>query len=178
MSTRRAATHATLAFLLGACQASSVDPGLYSFHPSPRRVSEPTSLVSVARPDVWDSIVRHPTPTVSPNPPLETLTPTSKPTPKPKPAPKVLGSVTGKASTYGDGYEGLLALPKSLGGRGEHVKICSDKTDRCIERVSNDVGPVESLHRVADLDASDFEYLCRCKWEVVGVQTVTVYFLD
>lgn len=83
----------------------------------------------------------------------------------------------GPASTYGPGYEGLFALPRTLGGRGETVRICSVDTGRCLVRTSNDVGPVERLHRVADLDVTDFEYLCRCAWRTKGVQEVTLEYL-
>ena len=67
-------------------------------------------------------------------------------------------SVTGTASTYGPGFDGYLALPA---GPGIHVRICGV---RCIDRVSNDKGPVASLHRVADLNVADFEYVCGLPW--------------
>ena len=67
--------------------------------------------------------------------------------------------VAGIASTYGPGFDGYLALPA---GRGIHVRICG--AGGCIDRVSNDAGPVPSLHRVADLDVSDFEYVCAAPW--------------
>lgn len=87
--------------------------------------------------------------------------------------------VRGQASTYGGSqYEGLFALPRSLGGRGERVRVCSPVTGRCIVRTSNDVGPVARLHRVADLDATDFNYLCACRWQTRGTQPVTIRWLS
>ena len=68
-------------------------------------------------------------------------------------------SMTGTASTYGPGYDGYLALPA---GRGIHVRICG--AGGCIDRVSNDTGPVPSLHRVADLDVATFERVCGVPW--------------
>jgi len=68
-------------------------------------------------------------------------------------------SVTGIASTYGPGFDGYLALPA---GPGIHVRICG--AGGCIDRVSNDAGPVPSLHRVADLSVADFERVCGVPW--------------
>lgn len=112
--------------------------------------------------------------------PVETAKTASIPTPKPTKAPRAstgLRTITGTASTYGSGYDGLLALPRSEGGRGVRVKICSVATGRCVTKTSNDVGPVARLHRVADLDAKTFDYLCACRWQIKGVQKVTVTFL-
>ena len=69
------------------------------------------------------------------------------------------GTISGTASTYGPGFDGYLALPA---GRGIHVRICG--AGGCIDRVSNDTGPVPSLHRVADLDVADFEAVCGLPW--------------
>ncbi len=139
-------------------------------------LSEPTpsaqALRQTAAPEPSQSVYK--APTTAPTPEV-TPRPTTKPTARPAPA--RLRTVTGIASTYGNGYEGLLALPTALGGRGERVRICSTATGRCITRTSNDVGPVARLHRVADLDATDFNYLCRCRWQTKGVQKVTVTFL-
>ena len=69
--------------------------------------------------------------------------------------------MTGTASTYGPGFDGYLALPA---GPGIHVRICG--AGGCIDRVSNDTGPVPSLHRVADLDVADFEKVCGAPWTI------------
>ena len=87
-----------------------------------------------------------------------------------KPSPSV-ASLAGTASTYGPGFDGYLALPA---GRGIHVRICG--AGGCIDRVSNDKGPVPSLHRVADLDVADFEKVCGCPW-TMGLCRVTVEVL-
>ena len=97
--------------------------------------------------------------------PLPSLAPASRP------SLGVAASVTGTASTYGPGYDGYLALPA---GRGIHVRICG--AGGCIDRVSNDKGPVPSLHRVADLDVADFEKVCGCPW-TMGLCRVTVEVL-
>ena len=68
-------------------------------------------------------------------------------------------STAGTASTYGPGFDGYLALPA---GSGIHVRICG--AGGCIDRVSNDKGPVPSLHRVADLSVADFEKVCGLPW--------------
>jgi hypothetical protein len=68
-------------------------------------------------------------------------------------------SVTGTASTYGPGFDGYLALPV---GPGIHVRICG--AGGCIDRVSNDTGPVPSLHRVADLNVADFQSVSGLPW--------------
>jgi hypothetical protein len=70
-----------------------------------------------------------------------------------------VAALTGTASTYGPGFDGYLALPA---GPGIHVRICG--AGGCIDRVSNDTGPVPSLHRVADLDVADFEKVCGVPW--------------
>ena len=80
-------------------------------------------------------------------------------------------ATVGTASTYGPGFDGYLALPA---GRGIHVRICG--AGGCIDRVSNDKGPVPSLHRVADLDVADFEKVCGCPW-TMGLCRVTVEVL-
>ena len=79
--------------------------------------------------------------------------------PASRPSLGVAASVTGTASTYGPGYDGYLALPA---GPGIHVRICG--AGGCIDRVSNDKGPVPSLHRVADLSVADFEYVSGLPW--------------
>ena len=68
-------------------------------------------------------------------------------------------SMTGTASTYGPGFDGYLALPA---GPGIHVRVCG--AGGCVDRVSNDTGPVPSLHRVADLDVADFEAVSGLPW--------------
>lgn len=82
--------------------------------------------------------------------------------------------VAGAASNYGLGYAGLLALPLPY-GRGHHVRICGPAA--CIDRVSNDTGPVRRLHRVADLNVADFERVCGCGWRT-GLVRVTVTYFD
>ena len=70
-------------------------------------------------------------------------------------------AISGTASTYGPGYDGYLALPA---GPDIHVVICG--AGGCIDRVSNDTGPVTSLHRVADLSVADFELVSGQSWRV------------
>lgn len=101
--------------------------------------------------------------------------PSAQAVPRPEPVRKAPSShsvaVTGTASTYGPGFAGYLALPA---GPGIHVRICG--AGGCIDRVSNDAGPVPSLHRVADLDVSDFEFVCGLPW-TRGLCRVTVEVL-
>ena len=161
---------------LGSCStapttapASYADPVL-SFRPDLHRESDRGDVV------VGSSPTTSPQPTVRPTPAV-VLEVSPRPSPQPTrkrelPRGRI---VTGTASTYGPGFDGLLALPD---GRGHRVTICSPVTHRCVDRVSNDAGPVPSLHRVADLDVRTFEYLCNCKWRVLGVQPVTVTYHD
>ena len=82
----------------------------------------------------------------------------------------------GTASTYGDGYEGYLALPE---GPGVRVRVCGPAA--CIERTSNDAGPSKAMQRqgrIVDLDATDFNEVCGCSWQTVGLVKVTVEYLD
>lgn len=84
--------------------------------------------------------------------------------------------VEGTASTYGPGYDGLLALPE---GRGIKVRVCSKSTGRCVVKVSNDAGPSKKMQakgRVVDLDVPTFEYLCKCGWRT-GLIKVSVEYL-
>lgn len=88
--------------------------------------------------------------------------------------------VSGTASTYGEGYDGYLALPE---GRGVRVKVCSSASGsyRCVTRTSNDAGPSKGMQRegrVIDLDVPTFEYLCQCDWRVLGLMPVTVEYLS
>ena len=154
-----------------ACSGSEVS----SFRPNPSRVPENATFVVGSSPTSGPT--KHPIPSVIPTDsprPAESPRVTSRPTGAVCCA---SSAVHGTASTYGPGFDGFLALPGSLGGRGQRVHICNNTTDRCVYRTSNDTGPVESLHRVADLDQRTFEYLCGCTW-TTGVQTVTVEFLD
>ena len=112
--------------------------------------------------------VRNATATVVPEvrrdpPPTARVAPRQRPEVVPTP---MLGlrvdrqvATVGTASTYGPGFDGYLALPA---GRGIHVRICG--AGGCIDRVSNDTGPVPSLHRVADLDVADFEAVSGLPW--------------
>jgi len=183
MSTRGVAAIATSLILVAGCQTPSQGSELGSAAlpwPSQGPSSTPGRVPDLSL-DVGGAHLRRATARSSAPPvPVPTESP---PTPRepvpPKAAPKPTGrSVVGTASTYGDGYEGLFAMPRNLGGRGEHVRVCSIKTGRCIVRTSNDVGPVVSLHRVADLDATDFNYLCRCSWRSAGVQKVRITWLN
>ena len=83
---------------------------------------------------------------------------------------------SGIASTYGDGYEGYLALPE---GPGHTVRVCGPAD--CIVRTSNDAGPdlaMQRRGRIVDLDATDFNQVCGCRWQQVGLVRVTVEYLD
>jgi hypothetical protein len=85
--------------------------------------------------------------------------PTSKSTPKPSPKPISIYSKVkyGIASTYGPGYDGLLALPE---GCGIKVEVCGPAG--CIIRVSNDAGPdltMQRAGRVIDLNLNDFRLI-------------------
>jgi hypothetical protein len=106
---------------------------------------------------------------------------------EPTPAPVRRGkrTVEGIASTYGEGYDGYLALPE---GRGHRVRVCYE--GRCVERVSNDAGPALHMQRqgrVIDLDVPTFEqlacpagerHLARCQWQTLGLlRGVTVTYL-
>ena len=164
MSTRHLAT--ALLVLVSCCDG----PTPSSVPDSIGQSTEPSRVPELATSVVGSS----PTPGVSSHPPSAVL----ERSPQPQ-ASRVAKTrvVTGVASTYGEGYEGLFALPKSLGGRGERVRICNTGTRRCLVRTSNDVGPIARLRRVADLDATDFEYLCRCKWEVKGTMKVRITWL-
>lgn len=88
--------------------------------------------------------------------------------------------VSGIASTYGDGYDGWLALPE---GRGVRVVICSKASGVKVctrPMVSNDAGPDKAMQRagrVADLDIKTFEFLCKCNWRLKGTIHVTVTYL-
>ena len=83
--------------------------------------------------------------------------------------------VSGTASNYGPGYNGLLALPQ---GPGYLVTICGPAGPKhCVTMKSNDTGPVPSLHRVADLDVPTFEAVCGCKSWTKGLVHVTITFL-
>jgi hypothetical protein len=82
----------------------------------------------------------------------------------------------GIASTYGNGYEGYLALPE---GPGHRVRVCGPAA--CIVRTSNDAGPslaMQRAGRIVDLDATDFNAVCGCRWQTVGLVKVTVEYLD
>ena len=89
--------------------------------------------------------------------PIPKLAPklTSKPTPKPvSPYYKVKYGI---ASTYGPGYDELLALPE---GRGIKVEVCGPAG--CIIRMSNDAGPdltMQRAGRVIDLNLNDFRLI-------------------
>jgi hypothetical protein len=171
---KRTVSTVFLAVVLSGCgttvavQTPHVEPVL-SFRPVLREVPDRTpavgsspavGLIMTPRPSVPEVV-----PKASPQPKVP---PVRKQTPKPQ---KI---VTGKASTYGPGYDGYFALPQ---GRGHKVVICSVVTLRCLTRVSNDTGPKKSLNRVADLDVKTFEYLCDCNW-TKGIQTVTMTFHD
>jgi hypothetical protein len=102
---------------------------------------------------------------------LITPEPTAEPTAKPKPKPKqqftFYKTRYGKATTYGPGYGGYLALPE---GGGILVEVCGPVG--CILRRSNDAGPSlasQRAGRVVDLNIRDFEIICGCQWNIVGV---------
>jgi len=100
---------------------------------------------------------------------LPTQTPQTQQTPKTQPKPKIKFYKTkyGKATTYGPGYRGYLALPE---GGGILVEVCGPAG--CILRRSNDAGPSLSgqrAGRIIDLDVNDFEAICGCQWNIVGV---------
>lgn len=87
--------------------------------------------------------------------------------------PALWAGVTGTVSTYGPGYRGYLALPYPYGS-GWRVRICGQAG--CIERVSNDYGPVRELHRIADLSIEDFEAISGVSWRM-GLTTAYVQVL-
>lgn len=135
--------------------------------PAPPRIYDFARVVPTRPPEAPQPTVRAKVAQVS----------SPRPTRAPRAPKGASKTVTGMASTYGAGYDGLLALPTALGGRGERVRICSVATGRCVTKTSNDVGPVARLHRVADLDAPTFDFLCRCNWRTKGIQKVAVTFL-
>lgn len=87
----------------------------------------------------------------------------------------------GKATTYGEGYAGWLALPE---GPGHRVRICSSISGAqiCVTKTSNDAGPSLERQRagvIVDLDIATFEKLCKCQWLVLGViKEVSVEYLS
>ena len=84
-------------------------------------------------------------------------TPMSTPKTTPKPVSIYSKIKFGIASTYGPGYDGLLALPE---GRGIKVEVCGPAG--CIIRVSNDAGPdltMQRARRVIDLNLNDFRLI-------------------
>ncbi len=113
-------------------------------------------------------------PTTSPSlvvRPSHTATP-AKPTARPTQKNRV---VVGIASTYGPGFNGLLALPE---GPGHKVKVCGPKAS--ITKVSNDTGPnhaMQLLGRVVDLDVPSFQIVCGCAW-TIGLVKVSVTYLS
>jgi hypothetical protein len=186
MSTKVAAT--ALLLLVTACagQTASSGPNALTAGSSPpsvpSRTPDPVPSVVGSSPTLEPS--RSPSPVESVLPPEPAPRVTPKPTPKPKLTPKPYTpkftgrTVVGIASTYGSSaYNGLFALPRTLGGRGERVRICSVDTHVCLVRTSNDVGPVARLHRVADVDGPTFNTLCRCRWQTKGVMKVSITWL-
>lgn len=174
---KRLVSTAVLAVVLSGCstitaQAPHVEP-VYSFRPVLREVPDRIPVVG-SSPAV--GLIMTPQPSASEVVSKASPQPTVPPVRKSKSVAKHGRVVTGVASTYGPGYDGYFALPKPW-GRGHRVTICNTKTHRCVKRTSNDTGPVERLHRVADLDVATFEYLCNCGWRK-GVQTVTMTFHD
>lgn len=102
--------------------------------------------------------------------PTEVVVPVPVPTVRAAVATSPLFGTTGTVSTYGPGYDGLLALPLPW-GRGWAVRICGP--GGCVSGVSNDTGPVRSLGRIADLDVATFERVCGMPW-MAGLCTATV----
>ena len=110
--------------------------------------------------------------------PIAVSTPTPRPSASPRPTAKPVPVKvrTGIASTYGNGYDGWLALPE---GPGIRVRICGPAA--CIIRVSNDAGPdlaMQRKGRIVDLSGPDFNRICGCRWQTVGLlRGVTVEYL-
>ncbi|SRR5260221_5872920 len=114
------------------------------------------------------------------------LTPKSTPIHVPKPIPssiskprlldKTYVTIIGTASTYGAGYEGFLALPEGPG-----IKVRITGPGGSIVRISNDAGPalfMQRRGRIIDLDATDFNFVCGCKWYITGIVHVKVEYLS
>lgn len=83
--------------------------------------------------------------------------------------------VRGKASTYGDGWDGWIAWPD---GPGWRLEVCG--AGGCETVVSNDAGPSLAMQRegrIIDLDVPTFESVCAARWRVVGLCPVTVTVL-
>lgn len=95
-----------------------------------------------------------------------TVEPTPTPSPTPNPAttapPATAWTRAGIASTYGPGFDGYIASPDWP--RGSILEICGPGA--CVLRVTNDVGPDQSIHpdRVVDLDVQTFEVVCAVDW--------------
>ena len=154
---------ALVTILIGCSNASGVEPANqeflhdYELKPVVVETIEPIQdIVLLNRTEVL----------ITPEPTAE---PTAKPTPKPKPKQqfKFYRTKYGKATTYGPGYGGYLALPE---GGGILVEVCGPAG--CILRRSNDAGPSLSgqrAGRIIDLDVNDFEAICGCQWNIVGV---------
>jgi hypothetical protein len=173
-----AAASGTFLFIVAASSVVPTSPSVPEDRPpsSPVPSRMPDQTPGIVGSSPMPEMVSYPPPSVRQGDTKPEVPRVAKPSPRPTRTP-ASRTVTGNATTYGDGYDGLLALPRSLGGTGEHVRICSLQTKRCVVRTSNDVGPVERLHRVADLDAPTFNYLCGCQWRTLGIMKVRITWL-
>lgn len=108
--------------------------------------------------------------------PVAVATPTPTPTLAQTlgPIEQVHPVLVGIASTYGPGYDGLLAVP-IRSWRGSRVRVCWE--GNCVTGRVNDLGPTVK-GRVVDLDLKRFEKLCKCSWRVGLLNNVTVTLLD
>lgn len=167
--TRKTTLAILLALSLVACSTTSAEESV-------------NNKIKIYEPEIFTPVViatAKPTaePTAKP-----TANPTAKPTPKPtrKPKPKINNykyykTAYGKASTYGPGYAGYLALPE---GPGILVEVCGP--GGCIIRRSNDAGPSRAMQRVGrviDLNVRDFELVCGCSWSA-GLTKVRVRYIS
>lgn len=83
--------------------------------------------------------------------------------------------VSGLASTYGDGWDGWIALPE---GKGVAVRVCG--SGGCANVTSTDAGPdlaMQRRGRIVDLDVPTFELVCGTSdWRSLGLCRVTVEY--
>lgn len=151
-----------LVITLGACSnASGQETTAYQLEPYEQNIFEPIVLPT---PEIT---LRSMIASAFESTPEITPAPTAKPTTKPVKKNKFYKTAYGKASTYGPGYAGFLALPE---GPGILVEVCGPAG--CIIRRSNDAGPnlaMQRAGRIIDLNVSDFETICGCNWRIAGI---------
>jgi hypothetical protein len=99
------------------------------------------------------------------------------PAPRPTPGPDANWLVrTGDASTYGDGWDGWLAIPE---GPGYLITVCGP-SDCAEQLLTNDAGPSlawQRKGRIVDLDVPTFELVCGVPWRIAGTCPVSVTIL-